>query len=342
MAFDCGHYAGQCGGVLANQAMDKGRTILEYLLWVVSSGFTSFFGFEARHKPIDALYWFTLAMMMFITTILLIVHLQSGIGDVGFFCINAIELFVCTVTLGVVLGFQAAVPQAPLLENGETGVAYPRVILPLTVGVIISLGADAMLNAFWRFCGVSEGGIGSDLVMKMMLFVFATSLPFFAIDQSINRKGEALPFLWKVWVIEAIDLVTLFYGSLDLVDAKKDDSDGWNTTLIVYYSCICFNIIGIGALTAWLIGKELCDKEFFHGFAASRYRFIVHFVAVLDGFTDVPVFFLSLYERNYVNNLGLTMNVVINLLSILRAIFILVFTETHHRFKPESSPDGAQ
>ena len=77
-----------------------------------------------------------------------------------------------------------------------------------------------------------------------------------------------------------------------------------------------------GGLCRAVIDDAATRREDEHVVGRAGYMFVATYVFALDAVTDLPVWFASLVTRAYVHNLYLTFNVVINLLALVRGIYI--------------------
>ena len=75
------------------------------------------------------------------------------------------------------------------------------------------LVVDVIFSSICIMAGRREEVLSVDLSVKLGFYLFATSLGFFALDQELARTKSDLTFVWKIWSIEAIDFITILYGT---------------------------------------------------------------------------------------------------------------------------------
>ena len=204
---------------------------------------------------------------------------------------------------------------------------------------------DVVFSALCVVGGHEEPVVSLDLAAKVALLLFVTSLPFFALDRELAASRSELTFVWKIWTIEAVDFCTILYGAIDYAAAERrrnavlgvapppglfDPWGGlwaapwraWSPALRVYVAAFAANAVLFGGLASGLLARALTAREDEHVVGRAGYMFVATYVFALDAVTDLPVWFASLVTRAYVHNLYLTFNVVINLLALVRGIYI--------------------
>ena len=165
------------------------------------------------------------------------------------------------------------------------------------------------------------------------------------VDRELAVGRSELTFVWKIWTIEAVDFCTILYGAIDYAAAERrrnavlgvapppglfDPWGGlwaapwraWSPALRVYVAAFAANAVLFGGLASGLLARALTAREDEHVVGRAGYMFVATYVFALDAVTDLPVWFASLVTRAYVHNLYLTFNVVINLLALVRGIYI--------------------
>jgi len=313
------------------------RPVFVYVQWLSSAGATS-------SRPIDyealpRMLRCHLVLLVLATIGLLFDHLVEGVVDVPAFAVSAAQLLSAAGALATL--------NAPHRRLAPSAALRKRRARLLCLFVWLSnacLILDVVFSAICVVSGHQEAIVSVDLAMKVGLFLFVTSLPFFALDRELAHSASELTFVWKIWTIEAVDFCTILYGTIDYAQSERkrnavlgvaappafDPWEGvwstawrtWSPALQVYVAAFILNAILFGALASWVLVRALTAPEDEHIVDRGGYMFVATYVFVLDAITDLPVWFASLVTRAYVHNLYLTFNVIVNLLALVRGIYI--------------------
>lgn len=310
------------------------RPIFVYLQWILSAGSTS------GSRPVDpnglpTMLRFHLVFLILVTIALLFDHLVEGVVDVPVFGISAVQLLCASGALAVL--------NAP--TRRASSLARRRACL---LGVFVHLSnaaliADVVFSAVCVVGGHEESVVSVDLATKVGLLLFVTSLPFFALDRELATTSSELTFVWKIWTIEAVDFCTILYGAIDYAaaerSAREQDLDAWNRAhgatlkwddfstdwspaLQVYVAAFAANAVLFGILASWVLVRALTKPGHEVILQTRGYMYIATYVFFLDAITDLPVWLASLVTRAYVHNMCLTFNVIVNLLALVRGVYI--------------------
>ena len=324
------------------------RPVCVYGQWILSAGSTS------ELSPVDPealprMLRCYLVLLILTTIVMLFEHLVEGVVDVPAFAISAAQLLCASGALAVL--------NAPSRWRQTPGLARRRnLLLAFFVhSSNVCLIVDVVFSAVCVVGGHTENIVSVDLAVKVALFLFVTSLPFFALDRELAVGRSELTFVWKIWTIEAVDFCTILYGAIDYAQSERaeavaerdvwnrehtdaaapsDSGDAaddwewddfwldWSPALQVYVLAFALNAVLFGCLASWVLVRGVTKHELEDIVQRSGYMFIATFVFFLDALTDLPVWLASLVTRAYVHNIYLTFNVIVNLLALVRGVYI--------------------
>ena len=316
-----------------------GRPICVYAGWLAAAGATD------GARPVDAaalprMLRCHLVLLVVVTIALLFDHLVEGVVDAPAFALSAAQLLAAAGALAALNAPHNRVAPPPALRRRRA--ALLSAFLWASNACLI---LDVVFSALCVVGGHEEPVVSLDLAAKVALLLFVTSLPFFALDRELAASRSELTFVWKIWTIEAVDFCTILYGAIDYAAAERrrnavlgvapppglfDPWGGlwaapwraWSPALRVYVAAFVANAVLFGGLASGLLARALTACEDEHVVGRAGYMFVATYVFALDAVTDLPVWFASLVTRAYVHNLYLTFNVVINLLALVRGIYI--------------------
>lgn len=195
--------------------------------------------------------------------------------------------------------------------------------------------------------GVNTWLTAADLLVNLVCLLTLTAVPWIQMDlsradgpeendQEDESKRVTRPETgvgWRVWFMEATDAVSLIVGFVQF--AKPGMEASWEHHLLAFFYFLLVFVFCVGFALLSISG--LCGiYGAFHG--KLQYTFtrdslwVIQMVLILDIVTDVPLFAVTLFSRSYVGNAGFTFNVVANVVTILRAVY-LHCKETKRRAK---------
>ncbi|KAJ1453746.1 hypothetical protein M885DRAFT_588463 [Pelagophyceae sp. CCMP2097] len=297
------------------------RPVVVYAQWLVSTGFSDS-GADKDLVPRMVRYY--LVVLAGVTIGLLFDHLQEGVADVAAFSVGSAQLLCCAAALAILNSEWHTLPRVRLLVwclHGSTAM--------LILDIIVS--SLAIID------GRTENVISVDLTIKIALYLFVTSLPFFALDRELARDRSRLTFVWKIWTIEAVDFCTILYGAIQYASKLREDGlphdisgpqwlrkldHGWDRALTTYVVAFVANAVFFGALASAVLARVLRSAVGEGADGSRYYTYVAIYVFVLDAVTDLPVWLVSLVTRAYVHNFCLTFNVLVNLLALVRGVYI--------------------
>mmetsp|Transcript_839 Transcript_839/g.2371 ORF Transcript_839/g.2371 Transcript_839/m.2371 type:complete len:427 (-) Transcript_839:131-1411(-) len=324
------------------------RPFVVYVTWLLSAGN----GQEVRDEvaenpyassPIPRMLRLYYVVILVTTIVLLFQHLEEGVVDVTAFGIGATQMLFAAAALAVL--------NAPTSKRRVKAERKRRMLLFCVHASNAVLVVDVIFSSICIMAGRREEVLSVDLSVKLGFYLFATSLGFFALDQELARTKSELTFVWKIWSIEAIDFITILYGAVKYSAdeyGKENDDDGkhilrsiwerryqhfmnWDGALDVYVLSFTLNAVLFGGLASLILARTIRVTTFYELEEHPRtiagehgYAFVATFVFVLDVITDLPVWFVSLITRAYVHNTPLTLNIILNLLALIRGVYITI------------------
>ena len=106
----------------------------------------------------------------------------------------------------------------------------------------------------------------------------------------------------------------------------------WDGALDIYVLSFTLNAVLFGGLASLILARTIRVTTFAHledvpnpTIAGQHgYAIIATFVFILDVITDLPVWLVSLITRAYVHNTPLTLNIILNLLALVRGVYITI------------------
>ena len=284
------------------------RPLCVYAQWIVSAGSTSA---ETTVDPttLPRMLRCHLVLLILVTIVMLFEHLVEGVVDVPAFAISAVQLLCASGALAVL--------NAP--RRNAAGLANRRSAL---LGCFqhasnVCLIVDVVFSAVCVVGGHTENVVSVDLAVKVALFLFVTSLPFFALDRELAVGRSELTFVWKIWTIEAVDFCTILYGAIDYAQQERSDGEkdldawnrehaipageppvnwdwddfwlDWSPALQVYVAAFALNAVLFGCLASWILVRALTKADDEPTVERGGYMFVATYVFILDAFTDLPV-----------------------------------------------------
>ena len=283
------------------------RPLCVYAQWIVSAGSTSA---ETTVDPttLPRMLRCHLVLLILVTIVMLFEHLVEGVVDVPAFAISAVQLLCASGALAVL--------NAP--RRNAAGLANRRSAL---LGCFqhasnVCLIVDVVFSAVCVVGGHTENVVSVDLAVKVALFLFVTSLPFFALDRELAVGRSELTFVWKIWTIEAVDFCTILYGAIDYAQQERSDGEkdldawnrehaipageppvnwdwddfwlDWSPALQVYVAAFALNAVLFGCLASWILVRALTKADDEPTVERGGYMFVATYVFILDAFTDLP------------------------------------------------------
>ena len=284
------------------------RPLCVYAQWILSAGSTSA---ETTVDPttLPRMLRCHLVLLILVTIVMLFEHLVEGVVDVPAFAISAVQLLCASGALAVL--------NAP--RRNAAGLANRRSAL---LGCFqhasnVCLIVDVVFSAVCVVGGHTENVVSVDLAVKVALFLFVTSLPFFALDRELAVGRSELTFVWKIWTIEAVDFCTILYGAIDYAQQERSDGEkdldawnrehaipageppvnwdwddfwlDWSPALQVYVAAFALNAVLFGCLASWILVRALTKADDEPTVERGGYMFVATYVFILDAFTDLPV-----------------------------------------------------
>lgn len=310
------------------------RPLFVYAQWILSAGYTPAAS-VLDGQAVPRMLRCHLVLLVLCTIGLLFEHLVEGVVDVPVFALSAVQLLCASGALAVL---NAPTRRAASLEGRRK-----RLLCFFLHASNLTLIADVVFNAVCVVGGHEEDIVSLDLALKVGLFLFVTSLPFFALDRELAASASELTFVWKIWTIEAVDFCTILYGAIDYAQSEPPFDGGppgdwpgdrwpalwdtlggrhWSPALRVYVFAFAANAVLFGVLSSAILVRALTKDDGEPIVATRGYMFIATYVFVLDALTDLPVWLASLVTRAYVHNMYLAFNVIINLLALVRGVYI--------------------
>jgi len=159
-----------------------------------------------------------------------------------------------------------------------------------------------------------------ELVLKLSLYLYSTSLPFYVLDKALIAARSHAVLTWKIWTVEALNIATILFGAT----GRENHPDEW---LTIYAIGFGVNVCAFGLISSWMLSRLVANPSDEHVLNTNYlriYRNISFSVVVLDLLSDTPVCFSNVKTEIYVNNWVYTANTVANVLAIARGIYILL------------------
>jgi len=356
MVFVLTDFVSECfwARAIVNEIPSCFRPFIVYVTWLLSAGNGADTGDAGENpyasSPIPRMLRLYYVVILVTEIVLLFQHLEEGVVDVTAFGIGATQMLFAAAALAVL--------NAPTSARRFKAERKRGMLLFCVHASNAVLVVDVIFSSICIMAGRREEVLSVDLSVKLGFYLFATSLGFFALDQELARTKSELTFVWKIWSIEAIDFITILYGAVKYSadeygktddDAAADDEGpgkhvirsiwerryqhfmNWDGALDVYVLSFTLNAVLFGGLASLILARAVRVTQFYdledhprtiageHGYA-----FVATFVFVLDVITDLPVWFVSLITRAYVHNTPLTLNIILNLLALIRGVYITI------------------
>ena len=150
------------------------------------------------------------------------------------------------------------------------------------------------MTTYAYICGVDVVLMKVDVTLKLSLYLILTALPFYSMDKELARAQSSLTFVWKIWFIEAVDIVSLVYGVVKYAHTLNpnggarsvrrglwevwqpftldDDPElytfaGWDGTLRVFFFAMCVNAFLFSAISS----HALASMDMFYTISSSKF-----------------------------------------------------------------------
>merc|ERR1711862_530872 len=144
--------------------------------------------------------------------------------------------------------------------------------------------------------------------------------------------------------------ITMVIGFVQFAAPGNEASWGHHFAAFLYFMLTAGAVAVFGSLSANLLAIEFV-RSVVHDDASAPvlslrvgpqhtvFSFIANLVLVLDAVTDIPVFLVTMLSGSYVGNLGLTMNVICNVLAVARILYLWTFMQIAHARGGEEDTD---
>jgi hypothetical protein len=184
---------------------------------------------------------------------------------------------------------------------------------------------------------------GAELIFNLLFFITLTSVPFWAIDHMPEERSFVYAVGWKIYVVEAADITSMLLGYIQFTDGNSH-SVGHGVCAFFYYTACSVVLLGFGAVSANLLGLMFVRSVMEHGDITevmsmqfkgkTMYRWMCDMVILLDLCSDLPTFIVSACSGAYVGNLGLSLNMLVNVLALGRVTFLYVYSSSVEAREP--------
>eukprot|EP01083_Nonionella_stella_P050425 134125_1 len=210
-------------------------------------------------------------------------------------------------------------------DEGLTGFAY----FLYWSGTLI-LCVRLLVNTYYLIVNILNGNHSAEYEFQivqlsgdlffLLLFTLALYLPLIIVDDKNKTKGKSLLTVWAMEYGDIIAhlIVCLLYApsiSQDasvseyaVTEAPANSQSFGDVYLTVYFIIYCVNVSLFCLPLPWV-----------SNFAATYHPMIIHTMG-LDFVTDLPFTIVTLAGETYVGNIFITIDVVINIITLIRGL----------------------